>query len=659
MSPLFAQDVPDVNKYMGLDIADWLVLCIYLLGVTAIGVWSYKKVHDMSDFFMGGRRFGKVFMMFFAFGAGTSSEQAVSVAAGSFRYGLAGIWYQFLWLWSTPFYWIVAPVMRRMRALTTSDFFESRYDTSTATLYSFLGITMSIVFIAGGLYGCGEMVEGLSGGINPETGRAYFPKEIAIAAMTVMFVLYGLAGGLGAAIITDFIQGVLTIIFSFLLLPFALNVAAQVAGTDGGFAALQAGIPGRPGDEMLGLTLTEEMTKSMGLEPITTFYVIALSLTGLVGIVVQPHIMGVCGAGKTEFEGRFGFTVGNFIKRFCTIAWTFTGLACIIIYLSPGSDYLSGEELTVLQDDPAAMTSFANQVFGRAAHDILPTISRGLVGLLMASLLAAVMSTCDAQMVVGSGLFTENIYRRFLFRNGSAAHYLWAGRVSGLAIVGLSLLMLTQFENVIQVLTRYIQPIPAFMGMSFWFGITWRGYTPKAVWASTLATATGWYLTTSHKPFQFIAAMGDSEFLQRNIDYLPGLFRGWMYEVFPSIMLAKVNDAGEILSIKTSLPWQISIYLAAGAIAGIVVSMITHRTPTEKLDHFFQLIRTPVRKGEEIKTPCTLPEDHLPTETGKLIPLKDLEIPTPSVLGMVGFACAWAVVGGIIWLTMTLAKLGS
>jgi sodium/proline symporter len=123
--------------------------------------------------------------------------------------------------------------------------------------------------------------------------------------------------------------------------------------------------------------------------------------------------------------------------------------------------------------------------------------------------------------------------------------------------------------------------------------------------------------------------------------------------------LADLNNAGEIVSIKTSLPWQITIYLAAGAISGIVVSLITHRTPTEKLDHFFQLIRTPVRKGEEIETPCTLPEDHLPTETGKLIPLKDLEIPTPSVLGMVGFACAWAVVGGIIWLTMWLAKLGA
>ena len=101
----------------------------------------------------------------------------------------------------------------------------------------------------------------------------------------------------------------LTIVFSFLLLPFALIVAANVAGAESGFAALHQGVPGRSGAELLSLTLTDEMARTLGREPITVFYIVMLSLTGLIGIVVQPHIMGVCGAGKTEYEGRFGFTV--------------------------------------------------------------------------------------------------------------------------------------------------------------------------------------------------------------------------------------------------------------------------------------------------------------------------------------------------------------
>ncbi len=642
---------------LGLHWLDWLVLLAYLIGVTIIGVLSYRKVKDATDFFMGGRRFGKVFMMFFAFGSGTSSDQAVSVAAGSFRYGLAGIWYQFLWLWATPFYWIVAPVFRRMRALTTSDFFQARYDSSTATLYSVLGVLMSVVFMAAALYGSGEMIQGLAGGIDPATGRAFFPMEYAIAGMTVMFVLYGMAGGLGAAIITDFIQGILTVIFSFLLLPFALQVASRVSGALGGFEALHQGVPGRSGAELLSLTLTEEVTSKMGQEPITLFYVVMLALTGLIGIVVQPHIMGVCGAGRTEFEGRFGFTVGNFVKRFCTIAWTFTGLACVIIYLTPGNDYLAAAEIQQIQSDSGALAAFANQVFGRAAHDILPTISHGLVGLLMASLLAAVMSTCDAQMVVGSGLFTENLYKRFLNPGKDSSHYLRVGRLSGLGLVALALLMLTQFDNVIQVLTRYVQPIPTFMGLAFWFGITWRRYTAKAVWASTLATAFAWYLTQVHNPFQAIAALGSSDFWQQNVDYFPGLVREWLSLYDPGIMQAVSSGEG-VVTYRTRLPYQILIYLSSGAIAGIAASLLTRRTATEKLDDFFRLIRTPVRPGEIVDQPCTLPEDPLPMETGKLIPVADLEIPMPSRMGLGGFVLAWICVGAIIWFTMMLARIG-
>lgn len=661
---LLAADEPaaTASYWLGLHLADWVVLGLYFVVILGIGAWSYLKVSDEADYFMGGRRFGKVFMMFFAFGSGTSSEQAVSVAAGSFRNGLAGIWYQFLWLFATPFYWIIAPVMRRMRALTTSDFFESRFNSSTALLYSIIGIMMSIVFIGGALFASAKMIEGLAGGTNPATGEAFFPASYAIAAMTIMFVAYGLAGGLGAAIVTDFIQGVLTIIFSFLLLPFALYYASSVAGFEpsvhAGFESLHGGTPGFPGEKILSLTVDEEFARQTGQELITPFYILMLSLNGLIGIVVQPHIMGVCGAGKTEMEGRVGFTFGNFIKRFCTIAWSFTGLACIIIYLTPENGFIDSATLAGIQSDPEEMKKFGDQVFGKAAHDILPTISHGLVGLLMAALLAAVMSTCDAQMVVASGLFTENIYKRYLVKSRSKKHYVWAGRLAGLGVVGLSLLMMTQFENVIQVLKDYIIPIPAFIGLAFWFGIIWRGFTPAAVWCSTFVAGLFWYLTQSHTPFAFIAGLGDSEFLKQNIDYFPHLFREMLHGWAPGIVSETLNAAGEVVNYKTSTPHQYLIYLSAGAVAGVLVSLFTRRTPAEKLDHFFKLIRTPVTPGEEVVRPCTLPENHLPPETDKLINHPDLEIPMPTKIGMIGFLGSWVMVGVVIALTYWLAALG-
>lgn len=671
---------PAGNDLLGMHWLDWAVLAFYFILIVVIGWWSLKKVKDMSDFFMGGRRFGKVFMMFFAFGAGTSSEQAISVVAGTWRVGLAGIWWQFLWLWATPFYWIVAPVMRRMRALTTADFFEHRYNTSTATLYSVYGIIMAIVFIAGGLFSSGKMVNALTGGeldkvavavqlsvpamqTDEVTGDSFLGSrevqgyEFAILAMTVLFVAYGMAGGLGAAIITDFIQGVLTIAFSFLLLPFVFMKI-------GGFGQLHSVEP-KPG--MFDLVASADVAELLGREPITIFYVFMLSLTALCGIVVQPHIMGVRGAGKTEFEGRFGFTVGNFLKRFCTLAWTFTGLACIVWYLGADSPLkhadkpqnvnsaefqsLSPEEQALITSDrqtfaslqkkatndtdglsdeevaslDAVDKSFADDLFGRAAYEILPTIAPGLIGLLLASLLAAVMSTSDAQMIVGAGLFTENIYKRFIVLDGSERHYLWAGRIAGLAIVILAIILQSSFTDVIHAL-KVIIKTPAAIGISLWFGIVWRRWTWQAVWASTLAAVGAWWLAANRAD------------LFHSVDALD--------------FMLNIKDDG---SVRMTDAWQMFSYISAGVAVGIVVSLLTPRQSGEQLDRFFSLIHTPVTPGEEVLSPCTLPENPAP-QNPTMFAHPDIELPRPTLVGLGGFAVAWACVGFIIWLTSYLAK---
>ena len=149
--------------WFGLSLIDWIVIAGALLGIAGLGISMSRRIHNQTDFFMGGRRFGKVFMVFFSFASGTSGDDAVSTTAGTWRAGLAGIWWTFLWLWATPFYWVVGPILRRMRGLTTSDFFEARYDTSTATLYAVFGILMTAAMLAGGLFGSGHLVNALTG----------------------------------------------------------------------------------------------------------------------------------------------------------------------------------------------------------------------------------------------------------------------------------------------------------------------------------------------------------------------------------------------------------------------------------------------------------------------------------------------------------------
>lgn len=61
----------------GISQWDWFTLLLYYVGVTFLGVWTLRKVKDTTDFFIGGRRFGELLMVFFSFGAGTNGNQAV------------------------------------------------------------------------------------------------------------------------------------------------------------------------------------------------------------------------------------------------------------------------------------------------------------------------------------------------------------------------------------------------------------------------------------------------------------------------------------------------------------------------------------------------------------------------------------------------------
>jgi len=430
---------------MGLHIADICILILYLLGITIIGAWMARKIRNIGDFFMP-RKFGKIMMITHSFGTGTHSDQAVSVASKSFTNGLSGIWYQWLWLPVTPFYWLIAPVFRRFRAITTADVFEARFSLSVAMLYAVIGMLNLIVDIAIMLKGSGAVIDASTGGL--------INSDLAIAVMTVMFVVYGMAGGLSAAIITDFIQGILTFIFSFMLLPMVLN---SVGGIEGIRQSIKD-----PG--MLSLVAPAE---------IGFFYIAVLSFNALVGIVTQPHTMGNCAAGRTELEGRIGFMFGTFFKRICTVAWCLTGVAGIVYF--------------------AKKDIIPDQTYGLLAADFLPALLPGLLGIFIAALLASVMSSCDSFMIASSGLFTENIYKR-IKPNKTQKQYILVGRITALVIVTCGVAFAYWLRSVVDGLEIFWKIAPM-MGIAFWLGLFWRRTTVAGAWAATITAFSVWGLT--------------------------------------------------------------------------------------------------------------------------------------------------------------------
>ena len=566
-------------QLFGISIWDWLTLGVYLVGITTLGVWTARRVKDTADFFLGGRRFGKTFMVFFSFGAGTNGNQAVGVAAKTYSNGLSGIWYQFLWLFATPFYWIIAPVFRRMRAVTTGDFFQYRYGGYTDALYGIVGPLQLIVNVGVMLVGSGAVIEAISGGaIN---------RYAAILVMTVLFVIYGVAGGLAAAIVTDFIQGILTVLLSFMLLPFALQAV-------GGFSGLHQHIAD---PHMFSLVDPGE---------INLFHIVMFAINALVGIVVQPHIMGVCAGGRNEMDGRVGFAGGNLLKRVCTVAWMLTGLCAVVMYTN-----LDGKEVDL--------------VYGKMAHDLLPKILPGLVGLFLAALLASVMSSCDAFMVSSAGLFTQNLYRRYLVTNKDDKHYVLVGRITSVVIVAGSLAFAFTVKDVPTGLEMFWK-IAALMGAAFWVGLFWRRATPAGAWAGTLAAFAVLIFTSQD------------------------FFHAWAVQNLPEHM---------IWNNQFRVSWQMLSYLTVGFAACIVVSLLTPRVPTEQLDRFYACLRTPVGPNEPHLEPFSLPEGVTPPPPRKLIDHPDLEIPMPSLVGMAGFGFFWACVAGMIAFVFWISTWGT
>jgi Na+/proline symporter len=403
-------------------------------------------------------------------------------------------------------------------------------------------------------------------------------QDVVILIMTGMFLVYGIAGGLSAAIVTDFIQGILTVVFSFVLVPVVMDAV-------GGFDGLHDKITN---SEMFNLRDPE----------ITTFFIVVISINALIGIVTQPHTMGNCAAGRTELDGRIGFGVGNFVKRFCTMAWCVTGLAAVA--------YLAGRSVK------------PDNVYGVMAREFFPDIMPGLLGIFLASLLASVMSSCDSFMIASSALLTENIYKPFR-PDRPQKHYLLVGRIVSLLIVTGGLLYAYWLRDVIEGIEIFWKIAPM-MGIVFWLGLFWRRMTAAGAWAATLAGFGTWFLTTQ-------------DFF---IDFAAGLsFADRMHLIHDKAIY---------------MPWQMIFYLCAGLIAGIVVSLFTKPVSEDKLRRFYELVRTPVNKGEgQPPEPCVIPEGvEIPPK--RLVTKRfGLEIMVPSAMSVIGFILSWTVVVLLIY----------
>jgi SSS family solute:Na+ symporter len=204
---------------------------------------------------------------------------------------------------------------------------------------------------------------------------------------------------------------------------------------------------------------------------------VAITILNLVCIVVHPH-MAVTGGGsaKTESSARVGLVTGNFLKRFCTIGWSIT----VLIVLA----YMAGN--LEIAEDP-------DTTWGVAAREILGPYGLGLVGLMLACLMAALMSSASAYMLVVSGLVVRNFWAPFVNPKAAERTYVLLGRVfSALVILGGVYVSVALMDVFRQLQTAW--ELPIVFAALFWVGMFWRRATKWAAWGTVLFTVLGFCL---------------------------------------------------------------------------------------------------------------------------------------------------------------------
>ena len=639
-----------------MNFADYLVLFIYFSGMAAIGIWAMRQVKAQEDYFMGGRKFGKLFQTFAAFGAGTGSADPVNTARGTFANGMSGMWGVMYWLFVTPIYWISAVWYRRMRCLTLGDWFTERYESKPmGVAYAIFGCFYYIVYGAMLFTAIGKVGVPLLGEELMGTKTEY----VLVPLVAVIVMMYGVLGGITAAYWTDLIQGICIILLSILLIPFGLNEVVKRFGAPGdswtdGFRVMHEQLPAS----------TFEIVGGSAASEFPLYAIITIVIMNMIGIVLTPHFI-VTGGGsaKSEHDARVGLVTGNFIKRFCTIGWVITALIVLTLY-----------------GDNQALIGDADMAWGVATRELLGPLGIGLVGLMLACLLAALMSSVDCYMLVCSALVVRNIYVPYGNPNATEQECLRLGRITGaIVVLGAVMVSVTMLDMFKQLELTWI--VPMTFAALFWLGMYWRRATTKAGWITIVFCLLCFFVLPraipavapelrTHEAYLAVnspegAAGGQSIYwtggVKKNEEeggekIGQGSFRFDMviYDKLLGLDLTQYRKA----ALKTlEFPFKI----IAPFLVMIIASLLTQPNSKKALDRLYVKMKTPVDPdpegdAREIDVSYAQPDRF---NDRKLFPGSNWEFERPTKMDFWGFVGCFVICFAIIGVVLWVARIGT
>lgn len=376
----------------------------YLILMLAIGVIAYQRTKSSSDYFLGGRSLGPWPAALSAGASDMSGWLLLGLPGYAYAAGIEAFWLAGGLLVGTWLNWLITAKRLRTYSITTDaltlpEFLSRRFNDNSKMIQvisAFFILLFFLFYTSSGLVAGGKLFETVFG----------LDYTTAVIIGTVCVVSYTLFGGFLAVSWTDLVQG---------LLMSAALLIVPITAMEGGFGQLSGDLA-NINPELLTL-----WNDSKG-EPLTAVAIISLVAWGL-GYFGQPHILARFKAARSNKDLTTARRIAVVWTALSMIGAMLVGLVGLIYVNNSGVSIDDGEKIFML---------LVNAMF----HPVI-------AGILLAAILAAVMSTADSQLLVSSSALAEDFYKQVFKKDASSDEIVMVGRIAviGISIVALVLAM--------------------------------------------------------------------------------------------------------------------------------------------------------------------------------------------------------------------------
>ena len=401
---------------------DWAVVAAYFVLIAGIAVWvALGREKDTEDYFLASRDAGWFLIGASIFASNIGAEHLVGLAGTGAASGMAFAHWELHSYLCVLLGWVFAPFYLRAGIFTTPEFLEKRYTTATRMGLSLVSmvayvLTKASVTIYAGAVAISTILGYPSGSTIdlPLLGPTDF---FWFSAFTLVIVtgVYTVTGGMKAVLWTEGLQAPLLLVGSLVILVVGL---ARIGGLEALRAANSETIHlWRP----LSTTPATQGFPGFLFDPSETPWLGVMLASPIIGLwywCTDQYIVQRVLTAKSLKEARRGALWAGYLKLFP-----------VFIFLIPGMIAVALKHQGV--EGFTDMTR-PDEAFPRLVSHLLPA---GLRGLVLAGMLAALMSSLASLFNSTATLFTVDVYKR-LRPDAGEAHLVHVGRLATIAVVG-------------------------------------------------------------------------------------------------------------------------------------------------------------------------------------------------------------------------------